>query len=76
MRSIKIADFLPIAEAISKNDSNFLVPVALSRLFNRAIQTRIELTQWFIRKAVDSEKESNERHHYFISVLENALLIL
>lgn len=37
--TIKVSEFIPMASAIANNEVNVLVPVALSKLFNRAILT-------------------------------------
>jgi hypothetical protein len=65
-----------MAEAIASNEASVPVPVALSKLFNRAIETRMKVTHWFQIKSIEAEKDSNERHHYFITVLENAFKLL
>lgn len=73
--TIKVSDFVPMAETIAKTRSDAMVPVALSRLFNRAIQTRRKVSNWFKFK-MEPEGESNKRHHYFITILEDAFRIL
>ncbi|KAF1847641.1 uncharacterized protein K460DRAFT_281363 [Cucurbitaria berberidis CBS 394.84] len=57
---IKVSDFVPMAEAIANNEANVLVPV----------------TNWFKSKTLDDNNDSNERHHYFITVLEDAFRLL
>ena len=72
---IGVNEFVPMAEAIAQTGSDMLVPVALSRVFNNAIQTRRKVANWFKTK-VHSDDDSNKRHHYFITVLEDAFRVL
>ncbi|KAF2658695.1 hypothetical protein K491DRAFT_766560 [Lophiostoma macrostomum CBS 122681] len=64
---IKVSDFVPMAEAIANGtgDERAMVPVA----------TRRKVANWFKFK-VDSDEDSNKRHHYFITVLEDAFRVL
>jgi hypothetical protein len=66
-----------MAEAIAngKGEERAMVPVGLIRFFNRAITTRRKVANWFKFK-VDSDEDSNKRHHYFITVLEDAFRVL
>jgi hypothetical protein len=69
---IKVSDFVPMAEMIANNTEEVPVPFALSKLCHRAIQTRRKVVTWFQARSAGEEAESNERHHHFITVLEDS----
>ncbi|KAF2123222.1 hypothetical protein BDV96DRAFT_593660 [Lophiotrema nucula] len=72
---LRVSDFVPMAQAIATAEEQVMVPVALTKLFNRAIRTRRKVANWFKLKD-DADQESNSRHHYFITVLEDAFKVL
>ncbi|PVI05794.1 hypothetical protein DM02DRAFT_71331 [Periconia macrospinosa] len=76
---IRVADFVPMANAIaavgSEVDSEIMVPVAMCKYFNCAIQTRRQVSKWFKAK-FDGDRASDARHEYFIHVLEDTFATL
>ncbi|KAI1081969.1 hypothetical protein F5B20DRAFT_588088 [Whalleya microplaca] len=72
---ISVSDFSFMAKTIADFRPKVIVPEALDNLFRRAIDTRREFTQWY-QKHCPEEKESNERHAHFTSVLTNTWEIL
>jgi hypothetical protein len=67
-RKCKVADFVPLAEAVALNDKEVFVPVALGKLFHRAIQTRKNVARWFKSKTIVNNG-NDERHNYFVNLL-------
>jgi hypothetical protein len=64
-----------LAEAVARNDKEVLVPIALSKLFHRAIQTRKNVARWLKSKTVVNNGKDS-RHNYFVILLDNAFQIL
>ncbi|KAH7088848.1 hypothetical protein FB567DRAFT_578634 [Paraphoma chrysanthemicola] len=73
---IKVSDFVPLATAIADNGTMVLIPVALSKLFNRAIQSRKSVSTWVKSKSIGADSGSSTTHHYFVSILEDAFRLL
>ncbi|KAF2492603.1 hypothetical protein BU16DRAFT_619993 [Lophium mytilinum] len=70
---IKVSDFIPMAQIIASKKPS--IPAILRRLFSRAITARRKCADWFGQHS-EQEKDSNRKHMYFISILEETFRLL
>jgi hypothetical protein len=74
---IKVNDFIPMAESVRQHVSKITVPKSAERAFACAIVERKRVSSWFrsVHES-DEDNDSDDRHLFFIGVLEKTFMIL
>lgn len=67
---IQVSQFVPMAKAIASYQPKPKVPPALSRLFDRVIEARRQFGSWYDGPGGPGARASDERHTYFVDVLQ------
>ena len=75
--TVRVKDFVPMAEAIAKsNDASLKIPKSFVNLIKRCIQTRRGTSDWFQENDSSPDKGSIDRHLHFADILQNTLQTL
>lgn len=72
--TIKVSEFVAMARSIASFEPKIEVPSALQTVFDRVILARTKVANWFDK--AHSDHGSNKRHSYFITILEEASVLL
>jgi hypothetical protein len=72
-----ISDFIPMSESVQGHVPKVTVPRSIERAFARAIAERKRVSSWFrsVHES-DEDTDSDDRHLFFVGVLEKAFMIL
>lgn len=74
--TVAIKDFIPLAEFIATRTPPVIVPTTFSSIINRVIRIRSTFDQRISRHGQEADRDSKQKHDYFVSILEKVREVL